>query len=279
MRREQGRVHAAPHRHVHVVHNDELEPGHRPRTLDVELVERRQVHHADAVTHRQVLGVDDRRPPPGVPLVRAVHVGLRVVGEQALVRRVPLRALPAAGVEEHRPEGFLPGVERAAAHAALGAPLLTGVDDSVGLVEVLGAAGADVMLGALVGVEAADVAGVRIAHVWVSVGHPLGHQLGDPGSLLDPHRRRAPQVADLHALTEHRHGVGRQGQQTVDRIADLGSVEDLAHQFEGLLHLRVEVVGGEGQLGGAQRRLVVGGDLVGVVEDGAVGVAAHLHRA
>ena len=43
--------------------------------------------------------------------------------------------------------------------------------------------------------------------------------------------------------------------------------------------LLVEVVGGERQLGGRQRRLLVRRDVVGVVEDRAVGVRADLHRA
>ena len=42
-------------------------PGH------VEDRECRQVHHADAVAHRQVLGVDDRRPPARLPLGLARH--------------------------------------------------------------------------------------------------------------------------------------------------------------------------------------------------------------
>ena len=44
-----------------------------PRPDDVEDHERRQVDVAGALAHRQVLGVDDRRPPARVPLGRAGH--------------------------------------------------------------------------------------------------------------------------------------------------------------------------------------------------------------
>ena len=105
------------------------------------------------------------------------------------------------------------------------------------------------MLGALVRVEPADVAAVRVAEVRIAVRHPLGDELGDGGTLLDPHRRRAPQVGDLDGLAEHRHGVRGQREQPVDGVADLGRLEDLAHQLESALQLRIEVIGGERKLG------------------------------
>ena len=150
--------------------------------------------------------------------------------------------------------------------------------DAIGLVEVLGAAGEDVMLGLLVRVEAADVGAVRVAQVRVAVGHPLGNDLSDAGAFLDPHCCGAPQVAHLGGLTEHRVGVGGQAQQAVDRVADLGLAEHV-HQVDGLFELLVEIVGSERQLGRRQRRLLVGGDVVGVHEDRSVGVRADLHRA
>ena len=203
--------------------------------------------------------------------------GLRVAVEQVGVGLEPLRPLPAAGVEEHRPERFLAREERAAPHPPLARPLLARVDDAVGLVVVLGAAGVDVVLGALVGVEAADVRRVRVADVRVAVGHPLGDEAGDPRPLLDPHRRRRPQVPHLHRLAEHRHRVGGEREETVDRVLDLGVAEHL-HQVDGLFQLVVEVVRRERQLGGGQRRRLDRRDVVGVVEDRPVGVRPDLHR-
>ena len=278
VRGEQRGVHAAAHRHVDVVDAHVLQEVAGAGPLEVELVERGEVDHAHALAHLQVLGVGDGAPPAAVPLVGARLAGLGELRHQRGVALVPLRALPATGIEEHRTEGFLTGVERAAAHAALAAPLLARVHDAVGLVEVLVAAGVDVPLGLLVRVEAADVAAVRVAHVRVAVGHPLGDELGDAGAFLDPHRGRAPQVAYLDGLAEHRVGVGCEAEQAIDGVPDLGVAEHL-HQVDGLLELRVEVVVGEGQFGGAERRFLVRGDVVGAHQDGAVGVAAHLHRA
>ena len=246
---QQRRVDRLADGHVDVVDDDALQAGNRARTLDVELVERREIDDPDAVADRQVLGVGDRRPPPGVPLVGPRRVGRRVLVEQCGVALVPLRALPTAGVEEHRAEGFLVWVERTAPHAPLAPPLLPRVDDAVGLVVVLSAAGEDVMLGALVRVEPADVTAVRVTEVRIAVRHPLGDELSDGGTLFDPNRRRAPQVGDLDGLSEHRHGVRGQREQPVDGVADLRRLEDLAHQLESALQLRIEVIGGERQLG------------------------------
>ncbi len=254
VRGEQWRVHAAAHGHIDLVHAHVLEEATRARAFEVELVERGEIDHADALTHLQVLCVGHRIPPTGVPLMSARLACLRELRHQPFVAGVPLRALPATGVEERRAEGFFASVERAAAHPALAGPLLTRVDDAVGLVEVLVASGVDVPLGLLVWVEAADVAAVRVAHVRVAVGHPLGDELGDAGAFLDPHRSGAPQVSHLDRLAEHRVGVGREAEQAVDRVADLGVAEHL-HQLDRLFHLRVEVVVGEGQFGWRERRL------------------------
>ena len=59
-------------------------------------------------------------------------------------------------------------------------------------------------------------------------------------------------------------------------IADALVAEDVGHQLERLLHLQVEVVLGERQLGGRQRRRLDRGDVVGVVQDRPVGVGADL---
>ena len=70
-RRQQRRVDDAPDRHVHLAHRDLLHGRERARAGDVEDAERAQVEDRRAVAHRQVLGVDDRRPPARVPLRRA----------------------------------------------------------------------------------------------------------------------------------------------------------------------------------------------------------------
>ena len=106
----------------------------------------------------------------------------------------------------------------------------------------------------LVRVEAGDVAVVDV-DLGVAVGHPLGDRATDARTLLDPHRGRRPEALDL-ALAEDRRAVGGQREQAVDRVADLGALgaEQLGHQLEGLLELRVEVVLGERHLGRRQLR-------------------------
>ena len=127
-------------------------------------------------------------------------------------------------------------------------------------------------------VEAGDVGAVGVDDTGVAVGHPLGDDLRHTGTFLDPDGGGGPEVLDIGKLTETRHGVGGEGEQTVDGVLDLGVAEHV-HQLDGLFHLLVEVVGGEGHLGRTERGLFVRRDLVGVVQDRAVGVGADLHRA
>ena len=75
--------------------------------------------------------------------------------------------------------------------------------------------------------------------------------------------------------------VRRHGDEAVDGVADadLLVAEQLRHELERLGQLRVEVVLGEGELGGGERRLLVGGDVARGDDYRAVGVRAHLHVA
>ena len=67
-RREHRRVDHAPDRDVALAHRDALHGRERARAGHVEDAERGQVEHRRAVAHREVLRVDDRRPPARVPL-------------------------------------------------------------------------------------------------------------------------------------------------------------------------------------------------------------------
>ena len=188
---EQRRVDGPPGRDVDLVDAQPLEVGAGARPGHVEDGERRQVDDRRPVAHRQVLGVDDRRPPARFPFGGARHDPLAVLGEQALVRAVPVRPLPAGRLEEDGAELALARVERRQPDVAVRLPLLHRMDDAVGLVEALGRAGPDVLLGLVVVVEAGDVGAVRI-DLRLARRHPLDDGLGDPGRLLDPDRRRRP---------------------------------------------------------------------------------------
>ena len=189
--------------HVGLGDDDALHGLRRGRPDDVEDRERGQVDDAGPLAHREVLGVDDRRPPAGVPLVLARQDPVAVLAEQGLVGLVPERPLPADGLEELGARGALRRVHRREALAALAGPLLAGVHDAVGLVERLRRARPHVGAGALVRVEPGDV-GVVHVDLGVAVGHPLGDGPPDARALLDPHRGRRPQALDLGRLPEQR---------------------------------------------------------------------------
>ena len=223
-----------------------------------------------------MLAHGDGAPPAGVPLHLAV--GQAVALQEVGVRGEPLRALPGAGLEELGTEGLLAREVGADAQVAAALPLLGRVDDAVGLVEVLRGAGPDVGVAALLGIETGHIRAMGVDDPRVAEGHPLGHHLGHAGAFLHPDGRRRPEVPHFGHLAQAGHGVGRQRQQAVDGVADLGVAQHV-HQLDGLLHLLVEVIGRERHLGWRQGRLLVGGDVVGMVQDRPVGVGTDLHRA
>ena len=207
----------------------------------------------------------------------ARHHRVAVLVDEVGVRLVPVRPLPAGGLEEERAELLLRLVHRRLPLVAVRLVLLGGVDDPVGLDERLGRAQSGVLAALLVLVEPGDVA-VGDVDLAVALGHPLGHRAADARTFLDPDRGRGPESLDL-ALAEDRGAVAGERQQPVDRVAHLGAVgaEQVGHQLVGLLELRVEVVVGERQLGRGQLRLVDRGDVLGLHQDRAVGVGADLH--
>ena len=277
LRVQDGRVDHLADRDVALGDAGLLHHVERLGALDVEDAERRQVDHRGRLAHPEVLGVDDRAPPAGVPLVLARHHGVAVGLEQGGVGLVPERALPAGGLEEDGAELGLRVVHRGEPLVAVGLVLLGRVDDAVGLDERLGGAQPGVLAALLVLVEAGDVAVVQV-DLGVAVGHPLGHRAADAGALLDPDRGGRPEPGDL-ALAQDRVAVAGQREQAVDGVAHLRALgaEQLGHQLVGLLELGVEVVVGEGHLGRRELGLLDRGDVLGLVEDRAVGVGADLH--
>ena len=158
---EHRRVDHLAHRDVALGDHGRLDGVEGARTDDVEDRECGEVEEACALAHREVLRVDDRRPPARVPLVLAGHHRVAVLLEQAGVGLVPEGPLPADGLEEPRAEPLLRGVHRRQPLVAVGLVLLGGVHDAVGLVERLARARPDVRAGALVRVEPGDVAVAR----------------------------------------------------------------------------------------------------------------------
>ncbi len=277
---EQGGVDDTPDRHVQLGDGESLQGRQGIRTGDVEYHEGRQIGESAALTQREVLGVDDRRPPARLPLGAALHEPPGVSVEQGTVALVPVGTFPARGLEEDGPEVALLEVGGAAPDGALGLPLLSRVHDAVHLVEALACACLDVLAGALVVVEACDVRFVQVDLGRLAV-HPLRDGARDARSLLDPTRGHGPQALHLGRLAERRVAVGGYRDESVDGVADADRLvaQQFGHQLEGVLELGVEVVLGERHLGRREGRLLDRGDLPGLDDDRAVGVGADLQVA
>ena len=153
-----------------------------------------------------------------------------------------------------------------------------GVDDAVGLVERLARARADVRARLLVrrGSGAMSEQCRSISDSPCTIHSAT--RLADAGALLDPDRSRRPEALDVGRLAEDRHAVRRQGDESVDGVlhADVLVADDLGHQLERVLHLRLEVGLRERELGRRERGLLDRGDLLGVVQDRPVRVGADL---
>ena len=193
------------------------------------------------------------------------------------VRLVPLRPLPAGRLEEDRAELLLPLVVRREAHVAVRGPLLERMHDAVRLVEPFGRPRLHVRRRLLLLPEPRRVGGVEV-DVRLAVHHPLRERLPDARPLLDPDGRGRPETLHLGQLAEDRHPVGRQREDPVDRVLDADRLvaDDRRHQLERLLHLQVEVLLRERELGRRERRLLDRRQVLGVVQDRAVRVRADL---
>ena len=195
-RREPRRVDDPADGDVALAHRHLLQRVQRARAREVEDRERGEVEDPRAVSHGEVLGVDDRRPPARVPLGLAPADAVAVLLEQRRVRLVPLRALPAGRLEEDGAEFLLARVVWREPNVAVRGPLLEWMDDAVGLVEALVGARLHVRRGLLVLPEACCVRGVEV-DVRLAVHHPLGERLADARPLLDPDRGRRPETLHL----------------------------------------------------------------------------------
>ena len=123
-RREHRRVDDLAVPDVHLAHRDRLHALERAGADHVEDAERGQVEHRRALAHREVLGVDDRRPPARLPLGLAARDPVAKFIEQLLVRLIPVRPLPRRRLVEHGAERLLALVERRESNVAVRLPLL-----------------------------------------------------------------------------------------------------------------------------------------------------------
>ena len=202
---EPRRVDRPAHGHVDLVHGEVV--GVLDGTGPLELVdlERTQVDDAAVLTQVEVLARRDGTPPAVVPLDLAFCEAVAL--DQVGVGCEPLRAFPGAGLEEHGAQVLLAGEVGTHLEVAAPLPLLLGVDDPIGLVEALLGARPDVLVAALVGVEAGDVRPVDVDDPRIAVGHPLCDDLGHARAFLDPDGGGRPEVPDLAGLAQAGHAV------------------------------------------------------------------------
>ena len=134
--REHGGVGDGADGPVHLVGGEALERLQRARPRHLELGEGGQIEEGHPFPSRCMLGGHGRRPlhrlPPRAPVTRD-RKGI----EQALVRFVPLGALPARVLEEHGAQLLLAGVEGRHPQVAGAGDLLARVDDVVDLAVLL----------------------------------------------------------------------------------------------------------------------------------------------
>ena len=275
---QRGVDHAAD-AHVDTGHGQLLEVAQGSWPTHVEDRECAEIDQGDALAHGQVLGLDDRRPPAAIPFGRAFGDAVAVLLEQSGIGLVPLRALPAGGLEVLRPEGFGAGMERTGAQRAVGEPLLARMADPVDLRESLGRTRPHMGGAALGRMEARDVRAVGI-----DLAGPVRDQLGQhpahSRSFLDPHCSCGPQPGDLRRLAHQCSAVRSHGEQSVQRgPAGRGRIgQELGEHLLRLLHLEREVVLREGEAGRGGLSGVVSDrrDLLRAVQQGTVRIGADL---
>ena len=231
------------------------------------------------LAHREVLGVDDRRPPARVPLASRRPTRSPYSSTQRRVRLVPLRPLPARRLEEDGAELLLALVHRREPDVPVRRPLLGRVDDAVGL-----------------GERPRPRAPSRARRVfwWSWKRRDVGRVAGRSPTRRGPSTRRrdlptpGPSLTHTAAADQRpftsgvspRSGIPS-GVSEMRPLIAYFTPTDSSPTISGIsssasLHLRVEVLLRERELGRRERRLLDRGDLLGVVEDRAVRVRADL---
>ncbi len=158
-----------------------LQQWQRPGPRDRQPLQRRHVIKPDGGTRLPGFGRRDGGVEHRGPLVPLGCLPLhRQFVEQAAVGLEPMRALPASGLQEERPELLLPDVERADAQVPRGFLGLQRVQDVVDFHEVLLGRFADILVAGLDLLEARELAAVQVG-AGLALGEQLRHGPGDAG--------------------------------------------------------------------------------------------------
>ena len=205
--------------------------------------------------------------------------------EQRGVGLVPLRALPAVGLEEVARRAPLRGVEGAAPQRPRLLRRLQRVDDVVDLEVVLGAARRDVRRGELVRLEAVESHSCRSKSVTPSTSHSAIAR-PTPAEWVTQTASGDPEAAARRPTRRAAAVVGGEGEQAVERLVDSAAGAARA-AAPGLVPGPAKCSAVNGAMAGMtvdaarpdrlgldqQRRVAVGADAV------AVAVLAEVHRA
>ena len=186
-----------------------------------------------------------------VPFVLAHRHAVAVLLQEMLVGGVAMRALPAAEFHEIAAELLLALVEGRAADVAAGRIGLARMDGRiVDLLRRLAAAPLDEFFLHLVRIEA-RIVDLRVVDLGAAVRHPVGDELAEARTVLDPDGDGVPQPPHLLAFADRRAAVGRHLQQTVEGaplvVAELAEdrrqLDRALQRLEYLLHVEVALRG------------------------------------
>ena len=141
-----------------------------------------------------------------------------VAAHQRVVGGVPVRPLPAVGLQEHPAQLLLARVERRGAQRPGVLHRLQRMQDVVDLDEVLAVLVSDVARGQLVPLEPVDVARMQVERRRVPVDDPFRHRPGHAGGVGDPDRLGRPEPVEAGVRPEQRQVVGGEREDAVEGV-------------------------------------------------------------
>ena len=160
---------------------------------------------------------------------------------------VPVRPLPAVGLQEHRAELALPRVERADAQVARQSRRLQRVQDVVDLDEVLRRGLADVVRGELHVLEAVHVAAVQVERGCARRRAARATARATPAECVTQTASAIQKPATSGDSPISGHAVGGEGEDAVEAVVDLAPRAAQGSSAWRLLPGRREVLRGEGE--------------------------------
>ena len=222
-------------RHRHVGDADVLQLGFRVAALNDGLAERRQVEQADGLAHRLVFLADMSEP-----VLPAIGV---FVGRRDALRRIPVGALPAAGLAETGIVLRQAAVQRGLARRPRGLDLQMRPMHGIEQTEAFADAVVQIAAIDLEALEARDVDLGQI-HGRLPFDDPFRHRAPDTGAAENALRVEAggdEEVLQLRRFAENEAVVGREAFRAVHEMADARVLEQGNH-FHGPGHWRPELI-------------------------------------